>query len=47
MQVTSFYRKIQNYSGLDLRDNRGKKLDFAFVLLSLIIALLQRGSIKN
>ncbi len=41
MQVTSFYRQIQNYSGLDLRDNRGKKLDFAFVLLSLIIALLR------
>ncbi len=41
MQVTTFYQQIQDCIDLDLRDNRGKKLDFAFVLLSLIIALLR------
>lgn len=39
---TSFYFKLQNLAGLDLRDNRGKTHDLAFVLLGLSIALLRK-----
>lgn len=39
---TSFYVKLQNLVGLDLRDNRGKIHNLAFVLLSLSIALLRK-----
>jgi len=38
----SFYVKLQNLVGLDLRDNRGKIHNLAFVLLGLSIALLQK-----
>lgn len=40
-QETTFYKEIQNCEGLDLRDNRGKIHDLAFVLLGLIIGLLR------
>jgi len=36
----SFFEKLQNARGLDLRDNRGKRHDLAVVLVSVIIALL-------
>lgn len=38
-QETTFYKEIQNCEDLDLRDNRGKIHDLAFVLLGLIIGL--------
>jgi len=38
----SFYVKLQNLAGLDLRDNRGKIHNLAFVLLGLSIALLRK-----
>jgi len=36
----SFFEKLQNAKGLDLRDNRGKKHDLAVVLVGVTIALL-------
>jgi hypothetical protein len=30
---TSFFEKLQNCEGLDLRDNRGKRHDLAIILL--------------
>lgn len=40
-QETTFYKEIQNLKELDLRDNRGKIHDLAFVLLELTIGLLR------
>jgi predicted transposase YbfD/YdcC len=39
-QKKTFYQQLQNCPGLDLRDNRGKRHDLAFVLVGLTIALL-------
>ncbi len=36
----SFFEKLQNAEGLDLRDNRGKKHDLAVVLVGVTIAIL-------
>ena len=36
----SFFEKLQNTEGLDLRDNRGKRHDLAIVLLGVMLALL-------
>lgn len=36
----SFFEKLQNTEGLDLRDNRGKKHDLAVVLVGVTIAVL-------
>jgi len=36
----SFFEKLQNEEGLDLRDNRGKRHDLAVVLAAVVIALL-------
>lgn len=36
----SFFQKLQNEEGLDLRDNRGKRHDLAVVLVGVTIALL-------
>lgn len=36
----SFFEKLQNAEGLDLRDNRGKKHDLAVVLVGVTIAVL-------
>lgn len=36
----SFFEKLQNTEGLDLRDNRGKRHDLAVVLIGVTIALL-------
>jgi len=40
-EETTFYGELQKTVGLDLRDNRGKKHDLSFVLLSLLIGLLR------
>lgn len=37
---TSFFEKLQQAEGLDLRDNRGKRHDLAVVLMGVIVALL-------
>lgn len=36
----SFFEKLQNAEGLDLRDNRGKKHDLAVVLVGVTLAVL-------
>lgn len=36
----SFFEKLQNENGLDLRDNRGKRHDLAVVLVGVMLALL-------
>src|SRR5260221_10923111 len=36
----SFFEKLQNEKGLDLRDNRGKRHDLAVVLIGVMLALL-------
>lgn len=36
----SFFEKLQNEKGLDLRDNRGKRHDLAIVLVGVMLALL-------
>jgi predicted transposase YbfD/YdcC len=36
----SFFEKLQNENGLDLRDNRGKRHDLAVVLIGVMLALL-------
>jgi len=38
----TFYEKMQNCEALDLRDNRGRKLDICFTLLGLTIGLLRK-----
>ncbi len=40
-QETTFYERLQNREGLDLRDNRGKRHDLAFILLGVLIGLLR------
>lgn len=40
-QETTFYEEVQKAEGLDLRDNRGKVHDLAFVLLGVILGLLR------
>lgn len=41
-QETTFYKELQNHQDLDLRDNRGKRLNLALVLLGVIIGLLRK-----
>jgi predicted transposase YbfD/YdcC len=41
-QETTFYEDLQKCKGLDLRDNRGKQLNLALVLLGLILGLLRK-----
>jgi predicted transposase YbfD/YdcC len=36
----SFFEKLQNEKGLDLRDNRGKRHDLAVILVGVMLALL-------
>lgn len=36
---TTFFGKLQQAKGLDLRDNRGKRHDLAVVLTEVVIAL--------
>ena len=45
----SFFEKLQNAEGLDLRDNRGKKHDLAVVLVGVTLALLSHrdGSLSS
>ena len=38
----SFYEEMQNCSALDLRDNRGKTHDLAFILLGVLLGILRR-----
>lgn len=42
-QETTFYEDLQKAEGLNLRDNRGKRHDLAFILLGVIIALLRKS----
>jgi predicted transposase YbfD/YdcC len=37
---TSFFEKLQNCQGLDLRDNRGKRHELAIILLGVTLAVL-------
>ena len=41
-QETTYYEELQKTSELDLRDNRGKRHDLAFVLLGVILGLLRK-----
>ncbi len=45
----SFFEKLQNVEGLDLRDNRGKRHDLAVVLVGVTLALLscRDGSLSS
>jgi predicted transposase YbfD/YdcC len=45
----SFFEKLQNAEGLDLRDNRGKKHDLAVVLVGVTLAVLSNrdGSLSS
>ena len=45
----SFFEKLQNAEGLDLRDNRGKRHDLAIVLVGVTLALLSHrdGSLSS
>lgn len=36
----SFFEKLQNEEGLDLRDNRGKRHDLAVVLVGMKLAFV-------
>jgi predicted transposase YbfD/YdcC len=49
MQETTFYEQLQNCKELDLRDNRGKRHNLAFVLLGLSLGLLRKrdGSLSS
>jgi len=38
----SFYEEMQNCSALDLRDNRGKTHDLAFILLGVLLGILRK-----
>lgn len=40
-EETTFYSKLQDCEGLDLRDNRGKRHELSYVLLSFTISLLR------
>jgi len=46
---TSFFAKLQQAEGLDLRDNRGKRHDLAVVLIGVVLALLSNrdGSLSS
>ena len=37
---TTFFEKLKTAEGLDLRDNRGKRLELAVILCGLVMALL-------
>jgi len=41
-EETTFYEELQKAEGLDLRDNRGKRHDLAFILLGVIMGLLRK-----
>lgn len=41
-QKTTFYEEIQNHPEIDLRDNRGKRLNLALVLVGVVIGLLRK-----
>lgn len=41
-QETTFYEQLQRCPSLDLRDNRGKRHDMAFVLIGLTIGLFRK-----
>lgn len=41
-QETTFYEELKNHPELDLRDNRGKRLNLALVLLGVLIGLLRK-----
>jgi len=41
-QETTFYKELQAIKELDLRDNRGKRHDMAFILLGVLIGLLRK-----
>ena len=45
----SFFQKLQNAEGLDLRDNRGKRHDLAVVLVGVTLAVLSNrdGSLSS
>ena len=45
----SFFEKLQNAEGLDLRDNRGKRHDLAVVLVGVTLAILSNrdGSLSS
>ena len=45
----SFFEKLQNADGLDLRDNRGKRHDLAIVLVGVTLAVLSNrdGSLSS
>ena len=47
--IRSFFEKLQNAEGLDLRDNRGKRHDLAVVLVSVTLAVLSNrdGSLSS
>ncbi len=42
VQGSTFFLQLQNKEGLDLRDERGRKLNLAIVLLGIILALLRK-----
>lgn len=42
MQRRTFYEELQNSDSLDMRDNRGKHHNMAFVLLGVTLSLLRR-----
>jgi len=42
LKETTFYEQLQNSQQLDLRDNRGKSLDLAHVLLGVTLGLLRK-----
>ena len=41
-QETTFYEELQNSPNIDLRDNRGKRLNLALVLVGVVIGLLRK-----
>ena len=41
VKETTFYEQLQNCPTLDLRSNRGKRLNLSFILLCLTISLLR------
>ncbi|MEZ5040981.1 MAG: hypothetical protein R2828_13880 [Saprospiraceae bacterium] len=41
-QETTFYEELQNRTDIDLRDNRGKRHNLAFILPGLAIGLLRK-----
>ena len=41
-QETTFYEELQKCKDLDLRDNRGKRLNLALILIGLVLGLLRK-----